>query len=134
MVGVSSPTFHIAFGVVLLFVTTPSLISVCTDPAHPEQTNTKLRYRTLFYNIFGMYLAVAVMMLPILILIEDDFMALLFAMPLFNSCFLLIVRFLDVTRMISEKTITTLVSITSGINIIYVSVAIGGLLLQNAIT
>lgn len=133
MIGVSNPAFHVAFGVVLLVVTTSSLVNVCTDPAHPKETNTKLRYNTLFYNIVGMYLAVAIMMLPILLLIKEDFMTLLFVMPLFNSCLLLLVRFLDVTRMISEKTITMLVSMISGMNIVYLSVAVGGLLLQNTI-
>lgn len=123
MLSIGSPVFHLVVALVLLTAPMSALILICTDPARPRQANARLRNRAILMAFIGLYLSMAAMLTPILVLIKQDFTTLLLALPLSSVAALAAIRVLDISRTVTEKTVLTLTAVISGLLIGYLCVA-----------
>lgn len=119
MIALSDPLFHCILGVVLSVVTFYLILLVCTDPVYTPERKTYLRRVSYRNTFFGMFIAIGLMLLPILFLIRGDYLTLLLVIPMLASLVTLLARVIYAAKKHTEHLVVALSAQSFGALLIY---------------
>lgn len=119
MIALSDPLFHCILGVVLSVVTFYLISLVCTDQVYTPERKTYLRRVSYRNTFFGMFIAVGLMLLPILFLIRGDYLTLMLVIPMLASLVTLLARIIYAAKKHTERLVVALSSQSFGALLIY---------------
>lgn len=119
MIALSDPLFHCILGAVLSVVTFYLISLVCTDPVYTPERKTYLKHVSYRNTFFGMFIAVGLMLLPILFLIRGDYLTLMLVIPMLASLVTLLARIIYAAKKHTEHLVIVLSAQSFGALLIY---------------